>query len=77
MLNVKCEILNVKSPKKNKLDDDFAKKLGAKNLQDLTEKLKKQIADQYNMALNSISKYYACLDFGGYRECQFFLLLMV
>ena len=51
-----CEITNIKSPKKNKLDDDFAKKLGAKNLQDLTEKLKKQIADQYNMALNSISK---------------------
>ena len=51
-----CEITNIKSLKKNKLDDDFAKKLGAKNLQDLTEKLKKQIADQYNMALNSISK---------------------
>jgi trigger factor len=51
-----CEITNIKSPKKNKLDDDFAKKLGAQNLQDLTEKLKKQIADQYNMALNSISK---------------------
>ena len=51
-----CEITNIKSPKKNKLYDDFAKKLGAKNLQDLTEKLKKQIADQYNMALNSISK---------------------
>ncbi len=51
-----CEILNVKSPKKNKLDDDFAKKLGAKNLEDLSEKIKNQISDQYNMALNSITK---------------------
>ena len=51
-----CEILNVKSPKKNKPDDDFAKKLGAKNLADLSEKIKNQISDQYNMALNAITK---------------------
>ena len=51
-----CEITNIKSPKKNKLDDDFAKKLGAKDLNDLTEKVKKQITEQYNVALNSISK---------------------
>ena len=46
-----CKIINIKSPKKNKLDDDFAKKLGAKDLSDLTEKVKDQISDQYNMAL--------------------------
>ena len=51
-----CEILNIKSPKKNKLDDDFAKKLGAKDLADLSEKIKNQISEQYNMALNSITK---------------------
>ena len=51
-----CKIINIKSPKKNKLDDDFAKKLGAKNLSDLTEKIKNQISDQYNMALSSITK---------------------
>ena len=51
-----CEIINIKVPKKNKLNDDFAKKLGAKDLLDLTEKVKNQITDQYNMALNSISK---------------------
>ena len=51
-----CEILNVKSPKKNKLDDDFAKKLGAKNLADLSEKIKNQVSDQYNMALSAITK---------------------
>ena len=48
--------MNVKGPKKNKLDDEFAKKLGTKDLSDLTEKVKKQITDQYNLALNSISK---------------------
>ncbi len=51
-----CKIVNIKSPKKNKLDDDFAKKLGAKDLSDLTEKVKNQISDQYNMSLNSITK---------------------
>ncbi len=51
-----CEILNIKSPKKSKLDNDFAKKLGAKDLADLNEKIKSQIAEQYNMALNSITK---------------------
>jgi len=51
-----CKIINIKSPKKNKLDDEFAKKLGAKDIPDLKEKIKKQITDQYNIALNSISK---------------------
>ena len=51
-----CEIINIKSPKKSKLNDEFAKKLGAKNLTDLTEKLKNQIINQYNVALNSMLK---------------------
>ena len=51
-----CEITNIKSPKKNKLDDNFAKSLGAKDLSDLTQKVNNQISSQYNMALNSITK---------------------
>ena len=51
-----CEIINIKSAIKNKLDDNFAKKLGAKDLSDLTEKVKNQITNQYDMALNSILK---------------------
>ncbi len=51
-----CEIKNIKSPKKSNLDDNFAKTLGAKNLIDLTDKVKNQISSQYNTALNSISK---------------------
>ena len=51
-----CEITNIKSPKKNKLDDNFAKSLGAKDLSDLTQKVDNQISSQYSMALNSITK---------------------
>ena len=51
-----CEITNIKSPKKSKLDDNFAKSLGAKDLSDLTQKVNSQISSQYNMALNSITK---------------------
>ena len=36
-----CEITNIKSPKKNKLDDDFAKKLGAKKFARFNRKIKK------------------------------------
>ena len=51
-----CEIINIKFPKKDKLDNDFAKKLGAKDLSDLSQKVKNQISGQYTSALNSITK---------------------
>ena len=51
-----CTIKNIKITKENKLDDEFAKKLGATNLADLTQKIKNQISSQYLMALNSITK---------------------
>ena len=51
-----CKIINVKSPKKINLDDEFAKKIGAKDLIDLKEKVKNQITNQYNIALKSIVK---------------------
>ena len=51
-----CEIMNIKIPKKSKLDDELAKKIGAKNLEDLSQKVKDQISNQYIMALNSITK---------------------
>ena len=52
----KCEIKNVKSAIKNKINDEFAKKLGAKDLSDLSIKIKDQVSSQYLSALNSISK---------------------
>ena len=36
--------------------DEFAKKLGAKDLSDLSIKIKDQVSSQYLSALNSISK---------------------
>jgi trigger factor len=51
-----CTILNVKKPKANKIDDDFAKLMGAKDIKDLKSLIEKQISGQYSQALNSITK---------------------
>ena len=51
-----CKILNVKKPKASKIDDDFAKLMGAKNVKDLKSLIEKQISSQYSQALNSITK---------------------
>jgi len=52
----KCKILNVKKPKKSAVDDNFAKLMGAKNIEDLKSLIEKQISSQYLQALNSITK---------------------
>ena len=51
-----CKILNVKKPKSSKIDDDFAKLMGAKDVKDLKFLIEKQISSQYSQALNSITK---------------------
>ena len=51
-----CKILNVKKPKENKIDDEFAKLMGAKDIKDLKSLIKKQISSQYSQALNSVTK---------------------
>ena len=51
-----CKILNVKQAKKNKIDDNFAKIMGAKDLKDLKKLIENQITSQYSQALNSITK---------------------
>tara|TARA_B100000941_G_scaffold205118_1_gene149568 strand:+ start:250 stop:1623 length:1374 start_codon:yes stop_codon:yes gene_type:complete len=51
-----CKILNVKKTIKNKMDDNFAKMMGAKNISDLENLIEKQISSQYTQALNSITK---------------------
>ena len=40
----------------NKIDDDFAKIMGAKDINDLKNLIEKQISSQYSQALNSITK---------------------
>ena len=51
-----CKILNVKKPKAGKIDDEFAKLMGAKDIKDLKSLIEKQISSQYSQALNSITK---------------------
>ena len=51
-----CKILNIKQEKKNKIDDNFAKTMGAKDLKDLKKLVENQISNQYSQALNSITK---------------------
>ena len=51
-----CKIINIKKAVENKVDDNFAKMMGAKNLADLKILIEKQITNQYNQALNSITK---------------------
>ncbi|MDC3186278.1 trigger factor, partial [Candidatus Pelagibacter sp.] len=51
-----CRILNVKQPEEVKIDDDFAKNLGAKDLKDLKDLIKRQINDEYKNSLDQLSK---------------------
>ena len=51
-----CKILNVKKPKTSKIDDEFAKLMGVKDIKDLKSMIEKQISGQYSQALNSITK---------------------
>jgi len=51
-----CKILHVKKPKVSKIDDNFAKLMGAKDIIDLKSLIEKQISGQYSLTLNSITK---------------------
>ncbi|MDC6465595.1 trigger factor, partial [Pelagibacteraceae bacterium] len=52
----KCKILNIKKTEPVKIDDQFAKNLGANDLNNLKELVVKQIQSQYKMNLDAISK---------------------
>ena len=51
-----CKITNVQKSNEIKIDDNFAKNLGAKNLDDLKSLIEKQISAQYKQTLDSITK---------------------
>ena len=51
-----CKVLTVKQPEEVKINDDFAKNLGAKDLANLKELISKQINDEYKNSLDMISK---------------------
>ena len=52
----KCQIIQIKNPEEVKIDDDFAKNLGAKDLKDLKSLISKQINDEYKNSLDRLSK---------------------
>ena len=51
-----CKVTNVKVNHEVKVDDEFAKNLGAKDLNALKELISKQINDEYKNSLDMISK---------------------
>jgi len=51
-----CKIISIKSPKEIKINDEFAKTLGAKDLNDLKIIVSKQIQEQYKNTLDTITK---------------------
>ena len=51
-----CTITSVKIPEEVKIDDEFAKNLGAKDLNDLKSLISKQINDEYKNSLDRLSK---------------------
>ena len=51
-----CKISSVKIPEETKIDDTFAKNLGAKDLNDLKSLISKQINDEYKNSLDRLSK---------------------
>ncbi len=52
----KCSISAVKNPDEVKIDDQFAKNLGAKDLNDLKTLISKQINDEYKNSLDRLTK---------------------
>jgi len=51
-----CKISSIKKSIESKIDDNFAKIMGAKDISDLKKLIEKQISSQYSQALNSITK---------------------
>ncbi len=50
-----CKIITVKKPEKTKINDEFAKNLGAKDLNNLKELISKQINEEYKNSLDVIT----------------------
>ena len=51
-----CKIVSIKKPEEVKIDDNFAKNLGAKDLNDLKKLISKQIDDEFQNSLDRLSK---------------------
>jgi trigger factor len=51
-----CKILNIKFPEDQKIDDSFAKTMGAKDLKDLESMIEKQISREYSSITDQLVK---------------------
>ena len=51
-----CKIISVKKPEKVIINDDFAKSLGAKDLDDMKKLISNQINDEYKNSLDRLAK---------------------
>ena len=51
-----CKIVTIKKPEEVIINDDFAKNLGAKDLEDLRKLISNQINDEYKNSLDRLSK---------------------
>jgi trigger factor len=56
VLNLSAKLFPFKKPKEVKIDDEFAKNLGAKDLVDLKKLISNQINDEYKNSLDRLSK---------------------
>ena len=54
--SLKANLTSLKKLEEVKINDDFAKNLGAKDLNDLKELISKQINDEFKNSLNRLSK---------------------
>ena len=52
----KCKITNIKSPEEQKIDDAFAKNMGAKDLSDLKSMIEKQISKEFESITDQLFK---------------------
>ncbi len=51
-----CKVNKIKKPEETKIDDDFAKKVGAKDLNNLKDLIKQQTSNEYKRSLDIIVK---------------------
>jgi trigger factor len=65
-----CKIANIKGPKEIKINDEFAKTLGAKDLNDLKTIVSKQIQEQYKNTLDAITKKEILDQLDKFQEIQ-------
>ena len=65
-----CKILNVKKPEVTQINDEFAKNLGAKDLNDLKILVSKQVHNQYKQTLDLITKNEILNQLDKFKEIE-------